>query len=190
MSTPRDIRLTPAQLALKLATREAVQAAGGQELVAGVLGCAQSRVSDYCSPNTADFIPLDKVAKLEALTIGAAGHPHISRALGFVLAGSAPAEAPEALDVHLPRIAGETGDLMRKLAEAVAMKGQHSPAQRAAVMSELTQLLDAALALYGDLIDARPGDVVSREMEMPHAPAAVIPIRREGQSASVRKDSS
>ncbi len=122
MSTPRDIRLTPRQLALKLATRLAVEAAGGQGFVAGELGRAQSRVSDWCSDNTADFVPLDLVAPLEALAAGAPGHPAITRALarqqGLPL-GNLPVEPErgrEDLGDWLAVVAAEHADLVGVLA--------------------------------------------------------------------------
>lgn len=81
MSTDRAAQLTPQDLALKLATREAVEAAGGQVFAARELERSQSRISDYCSENTAEFIPLPLAVRLEALGAGKPGHPHITRAL-------------------------------------------------------------------------------------------------------------
>lgn len=193
MSTPRDITLSPSQLALKLATREAFKAAGGQDFVASELGCAQSRLSDYGSANTGDFISIDKVLVVEALGAGKPGHPHITRALarasgGEFLDRASDDGVAESIDVHLPRIAGESGDLLRTLATACAMKDCYSQARRAALTNDIEQLLDAVLALYGDLHGAGPGEAVSRQIEMPLAPAAVIPIR--AINAGRRSDSS
>jgi hypothetical protein len=121
MTTPRDIRLAPADLALKLAFREAVAAAGGQELVARESGKTQSRISDYGSPNTADFAPLDVVRRVEALGFGAPGHPHVTRALarasGAALSPALPPASGLAdLGDHLAAIARETADLAGALA--------------------------------------------------------------------------
>lgn len=81
MTTDRSVTLSPEELALKLATREAVTAAGGQEFVGREVERAQSRISDYGSDHTADFMPVDIVRKVEALGAGKPGHPHITRAL-------------------------------------------------------------------------------------------------------------
>ena len=67
MSARRDARLSPADLALKLAFRDAVRAAGGQEFVAGEIGRTQSRVSDWCNANVDEFPPIDIVRRVEAL---------------------------------------------------------------------------------------------------------------------------
>jgi len=81
MSTDRTAQLTPQENALKLATREAVEAAGGQDFVAREVGRSQGRISDYCSSATPDFMPLNLVERVEALGAGKPGHPHITRAL-------------------------------------------------------------------------------------------------------------
>ncbi|RDV06402.1 hypothetical protein DXH95_02965 [Sphingorhabdus pulchriflava] len=187
MSTARDINLSPSQLALKLATREAFKAAGGQDFCASELGCAQSRLSDYASPNTGDFISIDKVLMVEALGAGKAGHPHITRALarasgGEFLDRSADDGEAEALDVHLPRFAAEAGDLIRHLAQGVALKGRLTTPQLHELNRQVVETLDALLALYGDLNDVPAGTLVSRQLEMPLAAAALIPIRRTDSS--------
>lgn len=187
MTTARDIQLSPSQLALKLATREAFKAAGGQDFVASELGCAQSRLSDYGSPNTLDFISIDKVLVVEALGAGKPGHPHITRALARASGGEFLGRAAidgevEALDVHLPRFASEAGDLIRSLAQGVALKSKLTRSQLAALNQQVVETLDAVLALYGDLNGCAPGEEVSRQIEMPLAAAAIIPIRRADSS--------
>ena len=195
MTTKRDIRLSPAQLAIKLATREALCAGGGQELIAGEIGCAQSRLSDYASPNTADFIPADKIILVEALSAGSPGHPHITAALAraqggaFVsLDGGAdsrragdPDPARDSFCDHLPRIAGESGDLIRKLADAVALKDDLSVTGQCALVLEVNQLLDVLMLLHGDLTGFAPGQVAVRQFRMPFA---------ENIGEAIRADSS
>ena len=121
MSTQRDIRLSPQQLAFKLACRQAVQAAGGQVFVAGEVGRAQSRISDWVSENTAEFMPLDIVAQVEALGAGSPGHPHVTRALARaagerVRGGAALTPGLDDLGDHLAALAREHADLLQVLA--------------------------------------------------------------------------
>lgn len=167
MSSPRDIRLSPDDLALKLAFREAVAAAGGQEKVEGVTGKTQSRISDYGSPNTADFAPIDVVRKVEALGFGAPGHPHVSRALaragGAALSTALPfGRGLHDLGDHLAAVARETADLTQALAgeDLAADCASLSPAARqrigheaAEAMAQLEQLQRALAG--GDELAAR-----------------------------------
>lgn len=154
MSTDRNARLTPAQLALKQATADAVRAAGGEVFVAREAGRSQGRISDYCSANTADFIPLGLIAPIEALGTGAPGWPHITRALaraqGLAL-GDGPAAGSDErltdLGDWLARIVREFSDVTGQFAMAnlAAACGAMAPAARARMAREVDQL-DAALA--------------------------------------------
>jgi hypothetical protein len=171
MSTPRDIRLSPEDLALKLAFHEAVLAAGGQKFVERETGKAQSRISDYGSPNTADFAPVDVIRKVEALGAGAPGHPHVTRALarasGAVLSGALPIAAGlEDLGDHLAAVTRETADLTAALAEedlagdcrrlstAARQRILHEGAD---LVAQVEQLL-RAVGGQGDVVDfERPG---------------------------------
>lgn len=121
MSTDRSQRLSPDELALKIATADAVRAAGGQDFVAENCGRSQGVVSDYCSRTTRSFMPLDIVAKVEALGTGAPGAPHITRALAR--AQGLPLEAPrvavgEGFDLGdwMAWLARESADVMACLA--------------------------------------------------------------------------
>lgn len=159
MSAVRDARLSPADLALKLATREAVKAAGGQEFAAQETGRTQSRISDWGNPNVPEFMPIDAVRKIEALGAGSPGHPHITAALarsagvplGDAIGG---AEQAEGAAVHLSRLAVESSDVIRALAAQVARRGELSPSARAALLGEVAQLLEAAMQLHCDLTRA------------------------------------
>jgi hypothetical protein len=153
------------ELALKLATRDAVKAAGGQEFVGAETGRAQSRISDYCSPNAREFMPLDVAAKVEALSHGTPGHPHITRALAraagadFVTSSCEAASAGcDDLTLLLADVAGESGDLIRALAlgsgspaRAALRIRDMSPDQRAGVARELDQLVDVLAGIRGEL---------------------------------------
>lgn len=122
MTTDRTIKLPPDLLALKIATAEAVRAAGGQDFVAEQVGRTQSVISDYCSRTTRSFMPLDIAAKVEALGTGHAGAPHITRALAR--AHGVPVDAPcdQAMGADfdlgdwMARLARESSDVMDCLA--------------------------------------------------------------------------
>jgi len=156
MSTDRTHRLAPSELALKLACREAVRAAGGQEFVALELGCAQSRISDYCSPNTRDFMPADKIARVEALGAGTPGHPHVTRALAraqdgcfvpLARAGVVGFALPQ-LGQLLAELADESGDVMQAMASGKldAPIEALAPAVRSAIADECFELVELVAA--------------------------------------------
>lgn len=164
MGTDRTRRLTPAELALKLATADAVKAAGGQEFIAGETGRVQSRISDYCSPNTTDFMPLDVAARVEALSVGQPGAPHITRALaraggaGLIVTGTSEAGAGEDLTLLLADVAGESSDLIRALASGRGVPGRAAARiadltlpQKLAACRELDQLIDLLSGIAGQL---------------------------------------
>lgn len=168
MTTARDIQLSPAQRALKLAVADAVSAGGGQVFVSSELNCAQSRVSDWASVNTADFITIDKALRLDAL----AGSPVIAAAMarqsgGRFVSDESDASDPKPLEIHLPGVAGEMADVVRRLAEQIARREPMSPAARDILTREVKQAIDCLDGLYGDLL-------------LPEPPATgAIPIRRE-----------
>jgi hypothetical protein len=137
---------------------------GRQDFVAGELGCSQSRVSDYCSRNTRDFMPADKAAVVEALGAGAPGHPHITRALaraqGMVLTDPV-GVVPASLAGVLGAVAGESSDVIGALArlasgglatiDALAL----DPAVRAALAGEIDQLIDLLVSIAARLVPER-----------------------------------
>lgn len=171
MSTPRDVVLTHEQRAIKLATREAVSAAGGQVFVARELDRSQGRVSDWCSVNTPDFIPADLIRPLEALGAGAPGHPHITRALaraqGVTVQGDEPRPALRHDD-----LGDWLADLSREQAELVsALAGENlagavdslSPAARDRLSREARELA-ARLAQF---VSALEGGAAVRSVTSP-----------------------
>jgi len=162
MPTARTVRLAPDVLALKVATREAVRAAGGQEFVGSEVGRSQSQMSDYCSPNVSAFMPIDIVAKVEALGAGSPGHPHITRALArhqgdLVLdCGDDCERFP--LTQLLAEVAGESSDVIRVLAESAGVEGAAVrtieamlPAQKAELAREMDGLLKVLTSINQQL---------------------------------------
>lgn len=157
------VRLSPQSLAIKLATREAVRAAGGQEFVAAETRRSQSRISDYCSPNKECLMPADLVARVEALGAGSPGHPHITRALARAQGGAfVPSPASVLLELPnlgawLAEIAGESSDVMRAVAsEALTEDIAALPdRRRVAISDEVHDLIErlAAFALELNVSD-------------------------------------
>lgn len=166
MSTDRTVRLTPRQNAIKLATREAVKAAGGQDFCARETGRTQSRISDYCSSNTPDFMPADVIARVEALGAGAPGHPHVTRALAraqaaeLVFDDDAGRVPPgRATSQWLAALAGESSDVIAALAAGAVMPGQALASLRELplsvqrqVMAEIDQMADLLAAIRGEFV--------------------------------------
>lgn len=149
MTTARDIRHPPALIALKLATARAVEAAGGQVLVARETGRSQGRVSDWCNIATPDFIPLDAATIVDALGAGSPGHPHIARVMARA-AEAVGAAAPRPMAAHVPVIAAEMADLLRSLT-ARPNGGPVSVADLRHILIEADEAADAVCRLINDL---------------------------------------
>ena len=191
MGADRTQRLSPRELALKLATRDAVKAAGGQEFVAGETGRAQSRISDYCSPNTLDFMPLEVAAKVEALSVGAPGYPHITRALAraagaeFVTRQDGEGSVCEDLTRLLADVAGESGDLLRALASG-ASSGRAFPGKAACRIREMPHEQRMAVSIELDqLVDLLAG--IAQQL---HHAVEFAPVGAAGDGVRPRSDSS
>ena len=112
--------------ALKRAICALIAEVGGQEAAAEYSRVSRPRIAQYGNPNEESyFVPVDVVADLEAVTHGRPGHPHVTRALarrqGYDLV-PLPEAAPDEIDPHhhLSALARETGDVMAKLALALA----------------------------------------------------------------------
>jgi hypothetical protein len=126
VSGARDVRHAPEALALKVATKSLVRAAGGGEGAAATCGVRvrQQRMSDCGNPNTLDFLRIDEVACLEDVTVGVPGWPLVTRALarrqGFEL-------------VRLPEALPENADLLKLLAESARESGDIASALLAAL---------------------------------------------------------
>lgn len=158
MTVSREEQLTAQELALKIATTEAVRAAGGQEFVATEVGRTQSRISDYCSRSTKHFVPIDIAIVIDALGTGKPGHPHIASAMVRALGSTVSAPAPDSDNVHLhdwlADLSGESADVIKALVAGAVQPGQAIPSIRqmssnakATVLRELDQLADLIAAL-------------------------------------------
>lgn len=151
------VDLLPEAQVLKRATAQLVRAYGGQEAAAMLVGRAQSRLSDWGSVNRPDFMPIDAVAALEAVTHGVAGHPHVTRALAMA-SGHALIKLPDAVpgeaDVFgwLANLSKEAGEVMGELGTALADDRRVDRGEAARIRTQLHELqtllagMDAGLA--------------------------------------------
>ena len=155
MSGARHVRHAPDALALKVASKALVRAAGGGEGAAATVGARQQRMSDCGNPNTADFLRLDEVAALEDVTVGAVDHPIVTRALArrqnFALV-----RLPDALPTRsdllslVARQAKENGEVAASICTALA-DGTFKRTEARAARLELQQLIEVAVAMDAEL---------------------------------------
>lgn len=167
------VQLSPAELALKLACREAVEAAGGQVLVAGETGRCQSRISDYCNPNRGEFMPADVIRRVEALGRGRPGWPHVTRALARAQDGHFDPGAGVGGPLQLANLGqwlGAIGGDYAELVAALAAGRLAAPlagltlGQRGAILREVGEAVDSLAAL---------GAALSADLEAEHSAAPV-----------------
>lgn len=156
MSELRTISHAKPELELKVASKALVRAAGGTDGAAETVGGRQQRMSDVGLPNTRDFLRVDEVGRLEDVTVGAVGHPHVTRALakrqGYALV-RLPDARPDAGDVLalLADLSAENGDIAQKILLAVsgAGEGGHAitPAEAAGILGEIDDQLAVSMAM-------------------------------------------
>ena len=151
------VALSPDQQVLKGAARALVRAFGGQDAAAAQVGRVQSAVSDWCSVNRPAFMPVDAVAALEAVTQGAPGWPHVTRALAQA-SGHALIRLPEAapLDADvfgwLAHLSKEAGEVQAEMGKALADDRQVTAREVPAIRTQIQELqtllagMDAGLA--------------------------------------------
>jgi hypothetical protein len=150
------------RLALKAATRAAVQAGGGQEAVVRFTRLSRPQaLSDHGNPaEDGRFMPIDVVADVEALTHGTPGFPAITRTLarlhGFDLVPM-PRARGEAADYcqHLQAIVRETADVTLEL--SLHLMKPPSEREAARLIREVDQAQQALAELKATLADGGEG---------------------------------
>jgi hypothetical protein len=170
MSEPRDLQLSPDQLDLKLATREAVGLAGGQSDLAHRIDLAQSRISDGCSKNTRHFLSVEQAARIEDRIVGV---PPITRAMarrqGYALFRLPdPDRAETVWSRHCAEIAKEANEVVTAVCDDLADDNEVDPVRARRTIVEVDEAIDALVRLRGAL-DARAAD----------APAARLRVAKE-----------
>lgn len=152
MSDDRTVVLPPHLQAAKAATKALIRAAGGQEAAAAETGKSQPRLSAYGLPNTEDFIAIDTVAALEAVTHGQPGHPHITRWLarqaGFALVAlPASTSADEFWSRHVATLLKETGDMISGIGDALQDDNAISSSEALNLLAEADDMVNAAVEI-------------------------------------------
>jgi len=164
MGSRGEMALEPADLALKLATKDAIRGAGGQEFLSEALGRAQSRFSDYGSPNKPDFMPIDLVRKVQALGAGKPGWPHITHALaradGFDLyklpeTGAAPGDWLK----QIGALSTEAAEITTKICAALAddQRVTATEIKSNALIADAEQLVTLGVQLLAQLRNVAEG---------------------------------
>jgi hypothetical protein len=131
MSTSSPVLSVAQAHRLKGATRALIAAAGGVDGVAATLAMSRSQVSNYQNVSEPSFMPIDKVAALEALD---GVEAHVTMALA-AMTGRAVVQLPTADDdvawtKALGSLAKEIGEVMAGVGAALADDGQVSVAER------------------------------------------------------------
>jgi hypothetical protein len=155
MSGPRTLALPPEDQQIKKASADLVRAYGGQLAAAEMLGTRQQRLSDCGHRNTADYLRVDEVARLEDVTHGTPGHPHVTRALArrqgyglFRVANAAPCGTD--LLKLLADQARENGDIASAVLAAIA-DHRIEPHEAEAIITQIHEQQAVGAAMIASL---------------------------------------
>lgn len=162
MSGSRELRHPPEALALKVASKALIRAAGGTDGAGETIGARQQRMSDCGNPHTRDFLRIDEVAALEDVTAGAPNHPLITRTLarrqGYSLV-RLPAAIPARADLLklLGEQAKEGGDIAAAILSALA-DGVVTKREAGSVRVQIAELITVAVAMDAELAAIEVGE--------------------------------
>lgn len=142
--------ISPRVLALKIATRDAVEAANGLDFCATQTRCGKSQLQRAYSPHDPDTISLRDALTLDRLTTTRGG-PFIARALavqlGHLLIAMPDADADaQGVSLALAQVAGEFSDVTRAVLPAVG-DGEISEKEARAILPEAHELAERAALL-------------------------------------------
>lgn len=144
-----DAPLTSEEKILALATKRAIQAAGGVDVCARETGLSTSQLSRCNSPNHRDSLTIRDAHTIEA--IGESGQPHILRAQARLL-NCVVVPMPEAtVDVACiasgtMELTGELGDFAQQVHGALS-DGEITPGEAVLAIEHLDDLDQASAAL-------------------------------------------
>jgi hypothetical protein len=161
MSCDRTLSLPPHLQAGKVATKGLIRAAGGQEAASAETHKSQPRLSSYGATNTPDFIPINDVAALEAVTHGTPGHPHVTRWLARE-AGFALVKLPTApvgfTDFHraIGAVSREVGEAVELVCDALGDDNQVTKREvrEKKIVENIDDAIERLIALRGLALDA------------------------------------
>jgi hypothetical protein len=152
----RTLIVPPELQAGKAAAKALIRAFGGQIAAAAELGKSQSRMCDYGSPHTGDFMPISDVLTLEGRTHGQPGHPHVTRWLarqaGYGLVRLPDPDAPETVwSALIARLAREYGELAGGVLDDLSSGNDVAPAEARRRLADAADLVRVAVELEGAL---------------------------------------
>ncbi|WP_230770627.1 phage regulatory CII family protein [Sphingomonas sp. Leaf4] len=124
-----DLALPVGEQILALATKHAIQAAGGLSVCASETDLSDSHLSRCSLPNHRDSITIRDAATIESIGHGHAGHPFILHALARVIGGHVVVRLPSSYDDEAGLVAStlelttELGDVSRAIGDAMSSSG-------------------------------------------------------------------
>jgi hypothetical protein len=140
-------------LADKIAFRDQIEATGGLDVAEMLLGSPKkSQLQRYYDPNCPDMPRIDTVRRLEDLTRGSPGWPHMTRLHarehGFTLVALPCADGVKPADLHaaLGKAIKEFNDVSMRLIEALG-DGKVTPSEADQLMQDCTEAAEAVLCL-------------------------------------------
>ena len=146
--------ITTDERILALATKRAIQAAGGLETCEREVAVSDTQLSRCCSPNQRDSITIRDAAVIDALGSAESGAPHILQALARVIGNFVVIRMPDAADetsvsAGVLELADELGDVSGAIRAAMrgdSLGGADMVAAEAAIAIEHLNHLDQASA--------------------------------------------
>ncbi|HEX7856113.1 MAG TPA: phage regulatory CII family protein [Sphingobium sp.] len=154
--------ISPRLAIIKRSTREAIEAAGGLEVVAQVTNAGRSQLSRCQSQNEVDTLSLRDALALDELTLGRGG-PFIATAMARLL-NQVLVELPDgeaALDhvmTGVVRLSAELGHLATCVSESLA-DGKFEPKEAITALDEVHHINKVTAELRLLLIAIRDGEV-------------------------------
>lgn len=143
---------------LALATKRAIQAAGGLDVCARETGLSDTQLSRCCSPNQRDSITIRDVVAIEAINHGRVGHPHVLRAMARVIGGCAvvllveeDSESESCLRSAAIELTKELGDFQGALLDAFRANSAGGEAMTSAEAAVAIEHLDDVDRVSGRL---------------------------------------
>lgn len=139
--------LSPEEQGLKLAGKALVAAVGGGDAASGFCRVRQQGLSEQTSINDSHkWLAVDTVMKLEAITSGQSGHPHVTRYMaarqGFALVAlPSPRAVPLTPLQLIEAISKESGEVVSNLARHAEGGLTASEVQAAQLVREFDELI-------------------------------------------------
>ena len=163
-----DRALNSDEQVLALATKRAVQAAGGLDVCEREILISDSQLSRCCSANHRDSLTIRDAAVLDSISFGHEGHPFILNALARIVGGHIVVRLPDAhldeagLVASTLELATELGDVSRAISEAMcstsAGGAEVTKAEAVAVLEHVDDLDRASARLRQRLTAISKGE--------------------------------